>query len=179
MLFVWRKCVKYARALSSVRVRWNHQGRGDDVDGARWWQSVCSGNKKKCFIPLVHRCLAFGRPVVALFSYYPKFFRCQWLVIRAYNDRLNGSRLSARTFINSRAGLFYYFRDTLRKPYNRVCTIKHLITRIYCDKKLLFINLLRFFLISCLCLVECKIKLVIWIQKKFFKFILYICMLII
>lgn len=102
----------------------------------QWQKKKKKKNIRSRSISSVYRRLALGRPVVALFSYYLKFFRCQWLVIRAYNDRLNGSRLSARTFINSRAGLFYYFHDTLRKLYNRACTIKRLITRI-CDKKII------------------------------------------
>lgn len=49
---------------------------------------------------------------------------------------------------------------SLRKPHNRttVCTIKHLITRIYGGKKLLFINLLRFLYFSHKLFVSCEMQ---------------------
>lgn len=119
MLSVRWKCVKYARALFS---EFAGTIRGEAMmsmarDGDRVWMQR---QKKKKNSSAFHFAPAFGTwpPVVALFSYYLKFFRCRWLVIRTYNDRLNGSRLSARTFINSRAGLFYYYRNTFCKLYN-------------------------------------------------------------
>lgn len=134
MLSVRRKCVKYARALSSVGVRRNHQGSSDDVDGAWWWQSVGATNGRKKNIrsrSIFARAPAFGtwppgcRVVFVLSEIFPVSVARNSSIQRSVK-RLTTVRPYAHKFVCG--CLFYYFRDTLRKPCNRVCTIKHLIT---------------------------------------------------
>jgi len=140
----------YNAEMCQIRAYFVHYELAGIAVENRWWrarwQKVWGRRQKK--IPAFYFAFSLASTRSRCFRIIRNFFRCQWPVIRANNEQLNGSRLSAGAFINSRGSLLLLSRCVWQTAQPRLHDWALDLPHSYCSSHIVKFH--RAFFTSCL-----------------------------